>query len=40
MRFLSRMTGAFDGALLVATTLVMVAPFLFAVLEPAGKAVH
>jgi hypothetical protein len=40
MKFLSRMIGAFDGVLLVATTLVMVAPFLFAILEPAARSVH
>lgn len=40
MKFLSRLIGAFDGALLVATTLLMVVPFLFALLEPAGRAVH
>ena len=28
MKFLKRMTGAFEGALLVATTLVMITPFL------------
>ena len=28
MKFLKRMTGAFEGALLIATTLVMIAPFL------------
>jgi hypothetical protein len=37
MRFLTRLIGAFDGALLVATTLVMVAPFLLAMLEPAAS---
>jgi hypothetical protein len=39
MKFLSRLIGAFDGALLVATTLVMVVPLL-AMLEPAAKVVH
>jgi hypothetical protein len=39
MKFLSRLTGAFEGALLVATTLVMVVP-LFAMLEPAARVVH
>jgi hypothetical protein len=28
MKFLKRMIGAFEGALLVTTTLVMIAPFL------------
>ena len=28
MTFLKRLTGAFEGALLVATTVVMIAPFL------------
>jgi hypothetical protein len=28
MKFLKQMIGAFEGALLVATTLVMIAPFL------------
>jgi hypothetical protein len=31
MKYLKRLTGAFEGALLVATTLVMIAPFLFVV---------
>jgi hypothetical protein len=39
MKFLSRLTGAFEGALLVATTLVMAVPLL-AMLEPAAKVVH
>jgi hypothetical protein len=39
MKFLSRLTGAFECALLVATTLVMAVPLL-AMLEPAAKAVH
>jgi hypothetical protein len=39
MKFLARLIGAFDGALLVATTLVMAAPFL-AMLAPAARAVH
>jgi hypothetical protein len=38
MKLLSRLTGAFEGALLVATTLVMAVP-LFAMLEPAARAV-
>jgi hypothetical protein len=29
MKFLSRLIGAFEGVLLVATTLVLIAPFLF-----------
>jgi hypothetical protein len=37
MKFLSRLTGAFEGALLVATTLVMAAPFLLAMVEPAAS---
>ncbi len=40
MKVLSRLIGAFEGALLVATTLVMAAPFLFAMLEPAARVVH
>ena len=41
MKDLSRMIGgAFEGVLLVVTTFVMAAPFLFAMLEPFGKAVH
>lgn len=28
MKFLTRLMGAFDGVLLVATTLVLIAPFL------------
>jgi hypothetical protein len=39
MKLLSRLIGAFDGALLVATTLVMVVPLL-AMLEPAARTVH
>jgi len=39
MKLLSRLIGAFDGALLVATTLVMVVP-LFIMLEPAARVVH
>ena len=39
MKFLSRLTGAFEGALLVATTLVMAVPLL-AMLEPAARIVH
>jgi hypothetical protein len=30
MKFLKRITGAFEGVLLVTTTLVMLAPFLLA----------
>ena len=40
MKYLSRMIGAFEGVLLVVTTLVMAAPFLFAMLEPAARVVH
>ena len=39
MKFLSRLKDAFEGALLVATTLVMAVPLL-AMLEPAAKVVH
>jgi hypothetical protein len=39
MKLLSRLIGAFEGALLVATTLVMVVPLLV-MLEPAAKVVH
>lgn len=39
MKLLSRLIGAFDGALLVATTLVMAVPLL-AMLEPAAKLVQ
>ena len=39
MKFLSRLTGAFEGALLVATTLVMAVPLL-SLLEPAAKVLH
>ena len=34
MKFLSKMIGAFDSVMLVATTLVMIAPFLYAVAHP------
>ena len=40
MKYLSRMIGAFEGVLLVVTTLVMATPFLFAMLEPAARVVH
>jgi hypothetical protein len=40
VKYLSRMIGAFEGVLLVVTTLVMAAPFLFAMLEPAARVVH
>ena len=40
MKFLKQMIGAFDGLLLAATTAVMIAPFLFAVMAPAAKVVH
>lgn len=39
MKLLSRLVGAFEGALLVATTLVMAVPLL-AMLGPAAKVVH
>ena len=39
MKFISRLTGAFEAALLVATTLVMAVPLLV-MLEPAARAVH
>ena len=39
MKFISRLTGAFEGALLVATTLVMAVPLL-AMLAPAAKVVN
>lgn len=39
MKLLSRLIGAFDGALLVATTLVMAVPLL-AMLEPVAKVVQ
>jgi|SoiMethySBSTD1v2_1073268.scaffolds.fasta_scaffold12631_4 hypothetical protein len=39
MKLLSRLKGAFEGALLVATTLVMAVPLL-AMLEPAARVVH
>jgi hypothetical protein len=39
MKLLSRLSGAFEGALLVATTLVMVVPLL-AMLAPAARVVH
>lgn len=39
MKFIARLIGAFDGALLVATTLVMAVP-LIAMLAPAARAVH
>ena len=39
MKFLSRLIGAFEAALLVATTLVMAAPFVFAILETAASGV-
>jgi hypothetical protein len=34
------MIGAFEGVLLVVTTHVMAAPFLFAMLEPVARVVH
>ena len=39
MKYLKRMIGAFEGALLVATTLVMAVPLLV-MLEPAAKVLH
>ena len=39
MKFISRLKGAFEGALLVATTLVMAVPLLV-MLEPAAKVLH
>ena len=39
MKILSRLKGAFEGALLVATTLVMAVPLLV-MLEPAAKVLH
>lgn len=39
MKLLSRLKGSFEGALLVATTLVMAVPLL-AMLEPAAKVVN
>ena len=39
MKLLSRLKGAFEGALLVATTLVMAVPLLV-MLEPAAKVLH
>lgn len=38
MKFFSKMIGAFDSVLLVVTTAVMIAPFLFALAHP-GKGV-
>ena len=38
MKFFSKMIGAFDSVLLVATMAVMIAPFLFALAHP-GKVV-
>jgi hypothetical protein len=40
MKLLSRLKRAFEGALLVATTLVMAVPLLLAMLEPAARVVH
>jgi hypothetical protein len=39
MKLLSRLKGAFEAALLVATTLVMAVPLL-AMLAPAARVVH
>ena len=38
MKFLSRLIGAFDGLMLAVTTAILIAPFLFAVMGPAGSA--
>jgi hypothetical protein len=40
MKFFSRLKSAFEGALLVATTLVMAVPLLVMLLAPAAKVVH
>jgi hypothetical protein len=40
MKFLSRMIGAFEGAMLVVTTLVMVAPFFLALMHPGASIGH
>jgi hypothetical protein len=40
MKVFSRLQGAFEGALLVATTLVMAVPLLVMLMEPAAKVVH
>jgi hypothetical protein len=40
MKFFSRLKGAFEGALLVATTLVMAVPLLVMLVGPAAKVVH
>jgi len=39
MKLINRLKGAFEGALLVATTLVMAFPLLV-MLEPAAKVLH
>jgi hypothetical protein len=39
MKLISRLKGAFEGALLVATTLVMAVPLLV-MLQPAAKVLH
>ena len=40
MKFLSRMIGAFDGVMLIVTTLAMVTPFLLALMHPGGSPGH
>jgi hypothetical protein len=40
MKLLSRLSGAFEGALLVVTTLVMGVPLLAMLVEPAARVVH
>jgi len=40
MKYLSRMIGAFEGVMLVVTTLVMVAPFFLALVHPGGSTAH
>ena len=40
MKFFSRMIGAFEGVMLAVTTVVMIAPFVFAAMGPAANAVH
>lgn len=40
MKFLSRMIGAFEGLLLAATTLVMLAPFFLALVHPGSSPGH
>jgi hypothetical protein len=40
MKYLSRMIGAFEGIMLVVTTLVMATPFLLALMHPGGSSGH